>query len=1051
MALPDDLSADLPPSPTAEPTGEPRSEVGITVVPVPIPPPPVESGKSGGRARIVVMGGLLAVLGFLLGSFPARNSDLWGHLARGRLLMEGNSPATASAQVGSPTTATTWIADVVAYGLYQLGQGSALIVVKAGLIALLAFVLFHLALSGDDVGVAGVCAILAILAMSTRLLLQPITLGFLFFALALWLRQRTGTPLRWLLCLFLVWANTSSWLLLGLVLVGLAELGQAIDEVRKPSDKRKPLLGRVGGLALMVGVGLLNPVHAWALLPPSELQWMFGFGETGAPSGARLVTSPFQEAYFSGPGLNPAGMAYFPLLILGILSFLLNRRNWSWERFFPWAALAGLSAVEVRAIPFFAIVAGPALAANWRELLDQSYPSRRNLSPQGSGLILVVGALLLVCAWPGWLQAPPFEPRRWEIETSPALERGAAALQRWYADARLERDAVGLHLSPEAAPAFAWFCPNARSVRDPELAAALRGETKSPDDVTSRMRDQGISHVIVYESERNRLLFQMERFLRDETQWPLLFVEGGVAIFGWRDPGRPAGPDRYRDLTWNAEQRAYHPSADRRVPSGPVGEDPRAWWEALWKPAPRRTVDRDEAAVHLNQAVIHASRAPDRHLEAWNGTQAASLIVLSGPGSAPGALVQATLGLVMLQPQLPTPTIRLEQLPALDRMVLGLQPRFSWQREESSPALLTLTIRAARRALFNNPEDAGSWVVLADAYLRQMTETRERVWTERMPELAQLRRAQASWALHQAIALRPDLAEVHFKLASHYRRLGYFDLGLTHLRHYRDLLRKSGPPAGMTVEQFQQGQTRLQEDLDRLARDVETRENELALAAAKMRVFDRALMAYEKGLAGRACDLLLESDVAAFGSRGMALELELLLRSGRAQKARDWTSPDQKAALGGAPYHWIRAQAYAAIGDYAEAATECSELSRTLSIGDADERDAVRPAEVMALLTGQEVLDQQPGHSNVLSLLWRASRRGDYRQRIVSLGRTLRQEADAHVLRGILLTEAGQVEEAEVAFRVALTLWGSDAAVATGAGLDFNGRIVAQTYLQWLE
>ena len=41
--------------------------------------------------------------------------------------------------------------------------------------------------------------------------------------------------------------------------------------------------------------------------------------------------------------------------------------------------------------------------------------------------LLLLGLACLVCAWPGWLQAPPFEPRRWAVELPASLERGAAA------------------------------------------------------------------------------------------------------------------------------------------------------------------------------------------------------------------------------------------------------------------------------------------------------------------------------------------------------------------------------------------------------------------------------------------------------------------------------------------------------------------------------------------------------------------------------------------------------------------------------------------------
>jgi hypothetical protein len=54
------------------------------------------------------------------------------------------------------------------------------------------------------------------------------------------------------------------------------------------------------------------------------------------------------------------------------------------------------------------------------------------------------------------------------------------------------------------------------------------------------------------------------------------------------------------------------------------------------------------------------------------------------------------------------------------------------------------------------------------------------------------------------------------------------------------------------------------------------------------------------------------------------------------------------------------------------------------------------------------------------------------------------------VLRGLLALEEGAVEEAEVAFQLAIDVWKDEPAAGSGAGLDFNGRAVAQACLGWL-
>jgi hypothetical protein len=212
-----------------------------------------------------------------------------------------------------------------------------------------------------------------------------------------------------------------------------------------------------------------------------------------------------------------------------------------------------------------------------------------------------------------------------------------------------------------------------------------------------------------------------------------------------------------------------------------------------------------------------------------------------------------------------------------------------------------------------------------------------------------------------------------------------------------------------------------------------------------VRLLDRALAAYRHGLAARARAILLDSDVAVFGSQGLRLELELLLRTGRSNAVVEWTSPDQKATMGGATYHWLRVQALAACGDYALAQEECDQLA-----DDARGGEGLEPWQVIARLVGKAVLDEQPVGATVGALAWRSLGRLKLYDRTLSLAKDLRQIANARVFRGLLALEQGDMEEAEVAFRLALAFWQPDDGVATAAGLDFNGRPVAEAALQWL-
>ena len=193
---------------------------------------------------------LVLALAFLLASFPARNSDLWLHLAQGRLLARGEHSFTDPPLPPGLPVNHSWLYDLLCYGLYAVLGGTGLVLFKALLVVGLALLLLRLSRAGPGSSLKRLpvfCTALALLAMGTRLLLQPATVSYLFLALALWfLRPRRESGRRgvgesgvedktpntltpWLppwpvLVLFAVWANMDSWFVLGLLTVALVWL-----------------------------------------------------------------------------------------------------------------------------------------------------------------------------------------------------------------------------------------------------------------------------------------------------------------------------------------------------------------------------------------------------------------------------------------------------------------------------------------------------------------------------------------------------------------------------------------------------------------------------------------------------------------------------------------------------------------------------------------------------------------------------------------------------------------------------------------------------------
>jgi hypothetical protein len=156
--------------------------------------------------------GVVLLFAFLASSFAASNSDFWSHLAAGRLL----------------------------YLLYTVVGDSALVVLKALLITVLAWLLLHLRRPDGGAAWPAACTLLALLVLVPHLLLQPAILSYLFVGLTLWLlwrphrieerqapRSFSRDLKRFGILPFLMalWGNVDGGIFFGLLLVGLFWLG----------------------------------------------------------------------------------------------------------------------------------------------------------------------------------------------------------------------------------------------------------------------------------------------------------------------------------------------------------------------------------------------------------------------------------------------------------------------------------------------------------------------------------------------------------------------------------------------------------------------------------------------------------------------------------------------------------------------------------------------------------------------------------------------------------------------------------------------------------
>jgi hypothetical protein len=1072
----------------------------------------------------------VVVLAFLLASTPARNSDLWLHLAAGRSLVRGQATfgtdPFASTTTGVFWVNHSWLSDALLYAIHELGDGRALVIAKAVLVAGLAGLFLCFRRRGDRLGIVALAAAAAILALGPWLVLQPVLFSLLGVVLTLYLLERPSLTdgsraerarsQRWLLVpLFALWANFDTWFLLGPALVGLYAVGEGLSYLvadrrlsplappgrgvegegrspepltpdssprstgargvspsagfARPGELRTLVLLTLGGLAAC----FLTPYHYHTLALPTPL----GLSHVEQalmrdPLGHGLVVSPFTTPYATAPAFASAGgWAYCLLLTAGLASFALRGRALHPGRLLAWLALAALSLYQARAIPFFAVAAGPMLALNLQEWARTTAPSIRvrRLQAAARGVGVLAGLALLVLAWPGWLQPAPYNPRAWTVEQDESLVRLAQTLNKWHEDRQFRPDRCALTFSPEVAHYLAWFCPSEKGFLDSrwplfdEVAddyvgmrrALLRPEGPGSDPALGLLLDvHRIDRIILHDSDFGRTSRAFRGLLSDGNEWELLAIQGSAVLFGRRTGAESSSPWKPLDL----RRPAYHPEADLPVlPEAARAPEPSGPFDPFYRIRDDRSSNRAEAALYLIYFDLLADRARAQLGTQWLTAQATGLLG-SGSGSEPAGTAIALAVRLSLTPLLPASSSNPpppSEAEGMQRVGGQLVAGFMATRDRGPPDALLLAVRAARRALSTNPDDAGAFLFLGEAYLRLATQTRELSWQTALPLLGPIRRGQALTALEQAVLLRPDLDAAHALLAQLYFEQGQMDRALDHLRARLRIAEREMATGGPDVRSAGERRSILQHDVEALEGLV--RHSETIYAAntegktALLDVVERARLAARHGLTRKSLEMLLQSYPAIFGKTGTQMQLELMLKSGRAYEVRAWLEPKHEELLDYSLFHSLQAQAAAACGDYAAADAELNLLSVPLRQAGVSGEQVLPVREAVALQVGGAVLAGPVFGAGPAGLASSGFQQFEVLRPVGGAVSLLGQEADSEVLRGLLALESGAVGVARGHFRAALEVWKGDDAAAAGAGVDFRARPIAQYEMRLLE
>ncbi len=693
----------------------------------------------------VVLALVGVVLAFLLGSFAARNSDLWLHLAGGRLIAEGQlnlgTDPFSFVAPDRPWVHTSWLTDLAAYLAYKADPtGVILVGVKAAVFAVAFGLFYFLRRPGYALWPWAVVGVLAVLAAAPYAILRPAVVSVAFLSLTMvligrlpWRANSWREPLI-LAGVFAVWANADAWFFLGPLALACVLVGELVNRTllraAPPATAADPFppAPPVPALAKALGLGvvavLLNPFFLAALvkdpgeavaqLVPMEL----GFG---IPAGASdnfelgaLTMSPLSGLYQSreslGYGVN--GFSYAALLVAGVLTLVLGFARVRAAQVLLWLAFAGLSLVHVRLIPYFAVIVAPIVAGHvnglsgWLTLGRSSDPKTRILLTAcglGRVLCLFVAFLMLAITYPGWLH-PQSSVRAaqnrldWALAPDAGMERTAKLFAAKRTDGTIPDGLRGLGVSAEFGNYLAWYAPGERAFVNtrypfhrnelPDLIAArqISSARRTPAEVVAKVNDL---NRVAADRDAGYLAIVPPAGQRIDMESVLQLVNDEARWVLWHLDGRSAILGRV-GIDPAADARAKALKFDTARPAFGPGL-PRLPAVKAYPPVP---VPQETAELYVDRPLPTA------------------------PGADDAVVARVYAEYVQARGEFEyTRTVQAEQI-ARWALIGGGRATVFRSREPDDEQLTVpvLMIRAARQAIAANPDSADAYVALVEAY-----------------------------------------------------------------------------------------------------------------------------------------------------------------------------------------------------------------------------------------------------------------------------------------------------------------------------------------------
>lgn len=337
---------------------------------------------------------LLALLVIVFAFREIYSPDLGFHIRTGNWILDnlkfpGNDTFTYTSGEKSYTD-LHWIFQVYSALVHKLSGELGLVSVNA-LLTLLSFAILLLRIKGgralNEIGYWQIIGFLAITSVAVFFEQRPHVLSWLYFNLLLLILENMDNPRvggRYLFLMpviLLIWVNTHSLFVLGLVVIACYVAGVTYRDRKIPS---KLLFFSL----LSLGACFLNPYHLKGVMLPLQQFGLLQNNNVFKNAISELAPSLSMDGYF----VNGRFVLLQPLLwfhifaAAGFLAFLRRIRTIGLQEFVIFGLFLYLALSAVRNIGFFVFAVAPGVIAGLRFSLpvDQAGASGRNIFRRGA-------------------------------------------------------------------------------------------------------------------------------------------------------------------------------------------------------------------------------------------------------------------------------------------------------------------------------------------------------------------------------------------------------------------------------------------------------------------------------------------------------------------------------------------------------------------------------------------------------------------------------------------------------------------------------------------